>query len=403
VELLVVVLIIGILLALLVGSLGSVWDCVSDTQCKYNLNQLYKALYGRGDARLPSPPYWVGYIQAVGAGSALVCPTGETSQSEEQTSAPSPDLPSVPPGTDDEDVVLPPPKDSDLEQDLTMVDMPPSVAPIGANGALQSDTQIRMFREQQAFTLPSSVRTTVSSPGKYSSYTSGGGGSVAGGTKVDCYFIHFDPVNSGGRDASGSMSFSGDILGIVCCDADLNASDSVLGAPGTKYPTGTKSRGFESSGQEVISISADKRTLIIHRFYSTGCGEQCRVIIDARSKEDDAGSTGWEKGGGPGSVYGAGGSDEDFGVGGATSYAMNNQVTTQGAWPGQILVLEYHRGLADFDGRGCDDKFETQIAPRHRGYVNVLFCDGEVRSMTPRELEPKAHPNLWESRFGGRP
>jgi len=399
-ELLIVVAIIGVLLAMLLGGVQLAWECAYDVQCKTNLNRLYQALHMGRDSVLPDPRYWVGFIETMGAQPALLCPSGD-SHLPDPVEVMKKRLPTPISGDwTDDDAVLPPPDDSSLpDQNLVLMDPPASVV-IGTNGALESSTMIRAFRERDDYALPSSVRVNITAPGYFDSHAKMTGGSVGDGQRVNCYFVHFDPAGSSAATSSGSMTFPGDILGIICRDSELDASDAVLGYPGTKYPTGKASRGFES-GQDIVSLSSDRRTVIINRFYSTTVGEQMRVIVECKKKEEDkpyASNAPSEQG------WGSDGGWElepRFSVGGPTSYGMNGQVSSAGLWSGQVLLVEYRRALVDIDGQGLDDKLGDLLAPRHQGKVNVLFGDGEVRDMLPAELLPTSGSNPWKAKTGG--
>jgi len=394
----VVIAIIAVLLAMLMGGVQLAWECAYDVQCKMNLHRLYQALHMGRDSVLPDPRFWVGFIETMGAQEALLCPSGDRCLPD-PVEAMKQRLPTPIVGDPmDDDVVLPLPDDSSVpDQNLVLMDPPASVV-IGTNGALESSTMIRAFREREDYALPSTVRVNITAPGYFDSTAKMTGGSVGDGQRVNCYFVHFDPVRSGPGTSSGSMTFPGDILGIICLDGQLNLSDSTLGYPGTKYPTGTSSRGFES-GQDIISLSQDMRTVIINRFYSSTVGEQMRVIVECKKKDDkpyagnEPSEYGWGSDGGWEPV-------PRFNVGGPTSYGMNGQSTSAGLWPGQVLLVEYRRALVDVDGKGLDDKLEDLLAPRHMGKVNVLFGDGEVRDMLPAELLPTSGSNPWKAKTG---
>ena len=395
--------IIAVLVSLLGAVVGQGWEVAIDVQCKHNLNQLYQALHLGRDVTYPSPLYWVGFIESVGCAESLICPKGDTSRPDPAAPKPVNPYASVV-QNDNDDAPLPPlpPDESCPEQDIEPI-RPPASVKLGAQGALESSTVIREFTEQKDFVLPSAVRTNISGPGYYNSPATMTGGTIAAGTHVNCYFLHFDPVGSGGAQVMGRMNFNGDILGIICRDAELDGSDAVLGNPGTKYPTGTSSRGFEAN-QEVVTVSNDRRTLTINRFYSSTVGEQMRVIVAAKAKNDPA--QGWVGGGGSGGSvgYGAWDSDSEYDVGGPTSYAMNTRATPSDAWPGQVLLVEYRRTIADLilNGTSVRDALSVNLAPRHSGRVNTLFVDGRVEGLTPEELMPDVAGQPWVGGHGDR-
>ncbi|MBE3098673.1 MAG: prepilin-type N-terminal cleavage/methylation domain-containing protein [Planctomycetes bacterium] len=398
-ELLIVIAIIAVLLTMLMGGVQLAWECAYDVQCKTNLNRLYQALYMGRDSVLPDPRYWVGFIETMGAEQALLCPSGDSCLPD-PAEAMKKRLPTPISGDPmDDDAVLPPPDDQSLpEQNLALMDPPASVIV----HSLENTVTIRAFREKEDFALSGSVQVNISSPGYFDSFAKMTGGSVGSGQRINCYFVHYDPGGNGPGVSSGSMTFPGDILGIICRDAQLDASDSALGYPGTKYATGKKSRGFES-GQDIVTLSQDRRTVIINRFYTTSVAEQMRVIVECKKKDENtpyAGNTPSERG------WGSDGGWElepRFNVGGPTSYGMNGQATSAGLWSGQILLVEYRRALVDMDGQGLDDKLDDLLAPRHQGKANVLFGDGEVRDMLPADLLPisgSSGSNPWKAKTG---
>lgn len=87
-------------------------------------------------------------------------------------------------------------------------------------------------------------------------------GTIALGTEVISYIMHFDPVGSNAalqKHAVGSVVFENDILGIVLGDGSLAATDAVLGSIGV-YGS-TSGRGIALTGGDFIKVSPDRRTL----------------------------------------------------------------------------------------------------------------------------------------------
>jgi hypothetical protein len=144
-------------------------------------------------------------------------------------------------------------------QDLTN-SPPSSVVP----GALESDTQIRIFAENSGVTV-------TSQPG------------LTNGTLVDSFFIHWDPANNGANNevdfSNGSVTFSQNILAVYSSDANLNSTDSSFGLAGTTYPVGGQ-RGTRPNGGEILdAFSFSGSTLTISKLYTENMGiDQLRVI-----------------------------------------------------------------------------------------------------------------------------
>ena len=335
VELLVVIVMLGLLLALLVGGVQQAYEQALNTECKWNLHQLWQALTANKTLGFPDPMGWTLTLSQSEAGKCLACPKHnvESSSYTEQ------------PGTSGNVQLIAPP--------------PPSVV----FDQVESNPLIRYFIERENYALPESVTVDISQPGYYTTDYGSTSITIPAGMVVNCTFLFFDPVASQSATSSGAIVMSGEIIGIICTDSKLNATDAVLGRPGVAYPTGQSSRGFES-GTEKVTLGDDRRTFTINYFNSTFPGENVRILT----------------------VGGTGGS----------SYGMNNQVTPASASPSQILLLEYGRVVADVNGVGGDDDFYKEVAPRHFGLVNILFVEGKVESLAPEDLDPPTHPKLWK-------
>jgi len=85
-----------------------------------------------------------------------------------------------------------------------------------------------------------------------------------------------------------------------------------------------------------------------------------------------------------------------IGEAGVTSYGMNNLVQDTRSRSAQILLLDYRKLVADYDGQDDDDVFEEQFVPRHFGKANVLHVDGRVESMGGLEIHPILNPAPWQ-------
>jgi hypothetical protein len=156
------------------------------------------------------------------------------------------------------------------------IDLLPSAPPSVKIGALQSNTQIFTFNEQQFLTLPSAISVDITAAGSYPPNTLTPG-TLAAGTQVESDFLHTDPKNNSSM-YDGSVTFSTPILGVIVLSASLNATDSLLGAPGTLYQTGDSERGLElTSGQDSVMVSSDLKTLTVH-FFTHGNLDEVRVL-----------------------------------------------------------------------------------------------------------------------------
>ena len=150
----------------------------------------------------------------------------------------------------------------------SVIKLNPAPASVALN-ALENKTSAVTFDEQQGVTLAAPVAVDAINPGTYNSFTSAIG-TIPAGTVVDSHLIHSDLTSSGSTiRRAGSVTFKGDILGVVAGASRLAASDSALGAVGTTYAGTYRWRGLEGGAengaylntQDKVTISADRRTL----------------------------------------------------------------------------------------------------------------------------------------------
>ena len=147
--------------------------------------------------------------------------------------------------------------------------------------ALESDGEIVIFNEVVDLTLQAPLALDATRPQLYNSLGDLHGGSIAAGAVVNSHLIHFDPVGGGNVTRSATFVFQSDILGLLVQDAQLDASDAVLGAEGTAYPNGTP-RATDLSNGDRITLSGDLRTLSV-TLTSAGGLDQIRVITSGQS------------------------------------------------------------------------------------------------------------------------
>ena len=147
--------------------------------------------------------------------------------------------------------------------------------------ARESNTQIVLFAEQASVTLGTALSVDVTAPGTYNggSPPAAGSGSIAAGTRVDSYFVHFDRVN-GNAVVGGSVTFDSDILGVIVYSAGLDASNGLLGAGGTSYISGVSTHGLEFA-EDVVTLSGDLRTLTLSLQEQPNRVDQLRIVVAA--------------------------------------------------------------------------------------------------------------------------
>lgn len=83
-------------------------------------------------------------------------------------------------------------------------------------------------------------------------------GVIAG--NFDSHFLHLEDY-SGVGPFSGSVTFSGTIIGVIFVNLTLDATDALFGAGGTTYPTGYPFRGLNTQSSFGITGNTLKFTL----------------------------------------------------------------------------------------------------------------------------------------------
>ena len=159
--------------------------------------------------------------------------------------------------------------------DIAVIPVPPSAI----FDELEADDKIWMFTERQGYVIPQDVTVDITAAGYYDHDFSSTGTVLPAGTAVNCYFLHFDALDVPGHhvaETAGSVTFHEEILGIICSEGALDASDQIFGV--TLYSTGQNYRGYEENSQEQVELSADRHSFIIHRFITSFPGEDTRII-----------------------------------------------------------------------------------------------------------------------------
>jgi hypothetical protein len=139
----------------------------------------------------------------------------------------------------------------------------------------ESDTEIRVFNEQQNVY----VANLAYDGGTYTGY-------------VDSHIIHQEPTlgepgvptptpYADGMRGRGCIEFATPIIGIMITDAQLDASDSVVGLATVTYPTGRALRGLEmGSGRNYQDlVEVDGNTIKID-LQSVEVMDQIRVLTE---------------------------------------------------------------------------------------------------------------------------
>lgn len=145
---------------------------------------------------------------------------------------------------------------------VTLISPPPSVD----IGALQSNTTMFAFDEQQCVRTSVDLPVDITVPGVYDDSGDLTPGVIPAGTLVSSHFVNADKVGIQPPpiELEGSITTNADILGIAITHHSLDATD-VLGAPGTIYPTGKFGRGLNLDDQnDFVVEQVDKRTVVVH-------------------------------------------------------------------------------------------------------------------------------------------
>jgi len=80
---------------------------------------------------------------------------------------------------------------------------------------------------------------------------------------------------------------------------------------------------------------------------------------------------------------------------GAINYGMNNRANVLLSKTNKVLILDYHKQVADVVGPDAGDVWEDQVAPRHSGRVNVLHFGGHVKTVNPDAINPQDPADEW--------
>lgn len=95
----------------------------------------------------------------------------------------------------------------------------------------------------------------------------------------DSHFIHYENV-PGVISASGTVTFSGNIVGVEFNPGSLDNTDAFWGATGTVYPTGYPFRGLNTIPQSVVSINGNVLSFNFFSIAPTNDLVQVRVFTD---------------------------------------------------------------------------------------------------------------------------
>lgn len=142
---------------------------------------------------------------------------------------------------------------------LVQIAPPPSVL----QNALESQVNMFLFLESEQV-LAAPLAVDISIPGFYDINNPDSPGVIPAGTHIRSYFLHVDPIFLFPSFQIGAFNSPTKILGLITTDAKLDATDALLGNPGTLYPTGLAFRSPElyfPITPDAISFNANQVTL----------------------------------------------------------------------------------------------------------------------------------------------
>jgi hypothetical protein len=169
---------------------------------------------------------------------------------------------------------------------VTLLSTPPASVQVGQ---MLSNTTIYGFSEQTDLTLTSPVNVGIMEPGTWPCCSGLPTGIIPAGITVNSYLLRAAPVTNttcvSGQcftDFVGEITFSpGEkILGIIIGYANLAATDSTLGYPGTLYPPATYQNGGLQTGDEVI-VSNNMGTLVVDFRVTAGNTNMIRILTES--------------------------------------------------------------------------------------------------------------------------
>ena len=132
---------------------------------------------------------------------------------------------------------------------------------------LVGDDLLQVFTERTDFVLPEDLPCGAHVATQYVDDTYLHGGSVPAGTRVDVFFLRAASTTREVFDAE--LTFAREVLCVMPTDETLNASQIIVAAPGTIYPSldpdggVNDGSGVNSSSGDTFSLSADRRTVAV--------------------------------------------------------------------------------------------------------------------------------------------
>ncbi len=151
-------------------------------------------------------------------------------------------------------------------------------------GAAESAAVQIIHERVDALTAPLMVDAIINGGVTLSSAGQATPGQLPGGTKFSSYLLDFDPLGQANAAATGSVSFAGNILGILFNQSTLVSTDSLLGSIGNYGFTADRGLSLGAGGS--LTVSADRRTLNFNLSVLGNDLTQFRVLTAALIESD---------------------------------------------------------------------------------------------------------------------
>jgi len=147
-------------------------------------------------------------------------------------------------------------------------------------GVSEDDTNAQAFLETQG-DLSGGITLDITTSGTFgfNGTDSAVSGSLPAGTPYQSFYFYTDPIGQSDEQFyTGSATFEFPILGLIVLSDTLEDTDSIVGNPGTSYPTGVGLRGLELTGRDTISLDLGTNTVSWDFFRTVNVVDSFRVI-----------------------------------------------------------------------------------------------------------------------------
>lgn len=167
---------------------------------------------------------------------------------------------------------------------VVFVTRPPTIA----EGEREKNDEAIAFVEQQAWSLTAPLNINAANPAVYDDEADLLTQQLDTDTKLDSYYVHFDPATNQGT-VSGWITFNSNVRGIQLLTADLKNANESLSPGGVEYDTG-KFSGVELDGESKskLILSNDRRTVSFVLKVS-GHADNFRILTEPLTSGDTNG------------------------------------------------------------------------------------------------------------------